>query len=50
VVPRSLLQLLVSANVVPSSLILSTESVFVRSVHQLLLVADVVPSSLILSI
>jgi hypothetical protein len=40
------LQLLVSANVVPSSLILSTGSVFVRSVHQLLVIAEVVPSSL----
>jgi hypothetical protein len=44
------LQLLVTANVVPSSLILSIQLVFLRSMLQLLVTANVVPSSLILSI
>jgi hypothetical protein len=44
------LQLPVTANVVPSSLILSIQLVFLRSVLQLLVTANVVPSSLILSI
>jgi hypothetical protein len=44
---RSVLQLLVSANVVPSSLILSIQLVFLRSVLQLLVAVNVVPSSLI---
>jgi hypothetical protein len=39
------LQLLVTANVVPSSLILSIQLVFLRSVLQLLGTANVVPSS-----
>jgi hypothetical protein len=43
------LQLLVTANVVPSSLILSIKLVFLRSVLQLLVTANAVPSSLILS-
>jgi hypothetical protein len=47
---RSVLQLLVTANVVPSSLILSIQLVFLRSVLQLLVTANDVPSSLILSI
>jgi hypothetical protein len=41
----SLLQLLVTANVVPSSLILSIYLVFLRSVLQWLVTANVVPSS-----
>jgi hypothetical protein len=45
-----MLQLLVTANVVPSLLILSIKLVFLRSVLQLLLTAKVVPSSLTLSI
>jgi hypothetical protein len=44
------LQLLVTANVVPGSLILSIQLVFLRSVLQLLVSANIVPSSLILSI
>jgi hypothetical protein len=44
------LQLLVTANVVPSSLILSIQLMFLRSVIQLLVTANVVPSSRILSI
>jgi hypothetical protein len=44
---RSVLQLLVTANVVSSSLILSIQLVFLRSVLQLLATANVVPSSLI---
>jgi hypothetical protein len=44
---RSVLQLLVTANVVPGSLILSIQLVFLRSVLQLLVTANVVPSSLI---
>jgi hypothetical protein len=47
---RSVLQLLPTANVVPSSLILSIQLVFLRSVLQLLPTANVVPSSLTLSI
>jgi hypothetical protein len=47
---RSVLQLLVTANVVPGSLILSIQLVFLRIVLQLLVTANVVPSSLILSI
>jgi hypothetical protein len=47
---RSVLQSLVTANVVPSSLILSIQLVLVRSVLKLLVTANVVPSSLILSI
>jgi hypothetical protein len=47
---RGVLQLLVTAIVVPSSLILSIYLVFLRSVLQLLVTANVVPSSLILSI
>jgi hypothetical protein len=47
---RSVLQLLVSAKVVPSSPILSILLLFLRSVLQLLVTANVVPSSLILSI
>jgi hypothetical protein len=47
---RSVLQLLVAANAVPSSLILSLYLVFLRSVLQLLVTANVVPSSLILTI
>jgi hypothetical protein len=47
---RSVLHLLVTANVVPSSLILSIQFVFLRSVLHLLVTANVVPSSLILSI
>jgi hypothetical protein len=47
---RSVLQLLVTADVVPSSLILSIQLVFLRSVLQLLLTANAVPCSLILSI
>jgi hypothetical protein len=43
-----MLQLLVTANVVPSSLILSVQLVFLRSVLQLLVTANVVSSSLIL--
>jgi hypothetical protein len=43
---RSVLQLLVTANVVPSSLILSIQLVFLRSVLQLLVTASVVPRSL----
>jgi hypothetical protein len=40
-------QLLVTANAVPSSLILSISLVFPRNVLQLLVIANVVPSSLI---
>jgi hypothetical protein len=47
---HSVLQLLLTANAVPSSLILSLQLVFLRSVLQLLLTANAVPSSLILSI
>jgi hypothetical protein len=45
---RSVLQLPVTANAVPSSLILSIQLVFLRSVLQLLVTANVVPGSLIL--
>jgi hypothetical protein len=45
---RSVLQLLATANVVPSSMILSIQLVFLCSVLQLLVTVNVVPSSLIL--
>jgi hypothetical protein len=46
---RSVLQLLITANVVPTSPILSIYLVFLRSVLQLLVTANDVPSSQILS-
>jgi hypothetical protein len=42
---RSVLQLLVTANVVPSSLIFSIQVVFLRSVLQMLVTVKVVGSS-----
>jgi hypothetical protein len=45
---RSVLQLLVTANVVPSSLILSIQLVFLRIVLNLLVTVNIVPSSQVL--